>query len=76
LIPEISPEATQVKQPLLFVAFTGDILALPIIADSIHAQYVKGPVTRKEVGGDHWGAESHAEELNGILLEWIQGLDS
>ncbi|KAJ7321028.1 alpha/beta-hydrolase [Mycena albidolilacea] len=73
---QISPEATQVKQPLLFVAFTGDILALPIIGDSIHAQYVKGPVTRKEIGGDHWGAESHAEELNGILLEWIQGLDS
>ncbi|KAF7363000.1 hypothetical protein MVEN_00651700 [Mycena venus] len=73
---QISPEATQVKQRLLFVAFTDDILALPVIGNSTHAQYAKGPVTRKEIGRDHWGAESHAEELNAILLEWIQGLVS
>ncbi|KAJ7438909.1 alpha/beta-hydrolase [Mycena galericulata] len=73
---QISPEAAQVKQPILFVVFTGDILALPIIGDSILAQYAKGPVTRKEIDGAHYGAESHAEELNPILLEWIQGLGS
>jgi len=72
---QISPEAVEVKQPVLFVAFTGDILVLPIMVDTIHAQYAKGAVTRKEIGGDHWGVESHAEELNDILLEWIHGLD-
>ncbi|KAJ7914107.1 alpha/beta-hydrolase [Mycena leptocephala] len=73
---QISPAAAEVKQPLLFVTFTGDILVLPMMVDSIHAHYAKGPLTRKEIGGDHWGVESHAEELNGILLEWIRGLDS
>ncbi|KAJ7434780.1 alpha/beta-hydrolase [Mycena galericulata] len=72
---QIPPEAAEVKQPLLYVAFTGDILALPRIADAVHAQYVTGPVTRREVAGDHWAAEAHsAGELNVILLEWVRGL--
>jgi len=73
---KISPEAAKVKQPLLYVAFTVDCVSLPASADAIHAQYAKGPVTRKEIGGDHWGVESHADELNEILLEWLRGLDS
>jgi hypothetical protein len=73
---EISPEAAEVKQPLLFVAFTSDCIWLPIMGDTVHAKYVKGEVTRKEITGDHWGVESHAEELSVILLEWLRGLDS
>ncbi|KAJ7913192.1 alpha/beta-hydrolase [Mycena leptocephala] len=72
---KISPEAAEIKQPLLFVAFTGDCVSLPIMGDTVHAKYAKGPATRKEIGGDHWGAESHAEEINKILLEWLRGLD-
>ncbi|KAF7333351.1 Esterase/Lipase [Mycena venus] len=73
---KISPAAAEVKQPLLYVAFTGDCVSLPAMADTVHARYAKGPVTRKGIGGDHWGVESHAAELNGILLEWLRGLDS
>ncbi|KAJ6583497.1 alpha/beta-hydrolase [Mycena vulgaris] len=73
---KISSEAAEVKQPLLFVAFTSDCIWLPIMGDTLHAKYVKGPVTQKEIGGDHWGVESHAEELSAILLEWLRGLDS
>ncbi|KAJ7874551.1 hypothetical protein B0H14DRAFT_3859812 [Mycena olivaceomarginata] len=62
---KISPEAAEVKQPLLFVAFTSDCIWLPIMGDTVHAKYVKGEVTRKEITGDHWGVESHAEELSG-----------
>ncbi|KAJ7770958.1 alpha/beta-hydrolase [Mycena olivaceomarginata] len=75
VFPEISPEAAEIKQPLLFVAFTGDCLSLPIFGDTTHAKYAKGKVTRKEIGAGHWGTESHAEELNGILHEWLRGLD-
>jgi hypothetical protein len=46
------------------------------MGDTVHAKYVKGQVTRKEITGDHWGVESHAEELSVILLEWLRGLDS
>jgi pimeloyl-ACP methyl ester carboxylesterase len=72
---EIPPEAAEIKQPLLFVAFTGDCVGLPIMGDTVHAKYAKGPVTRKEIDGDHWGAESHAGEINEILLEWLRGLN-
>ncbi|KAJ7346438.1 hypothetical protein DFH08DRAFT_961857 [Mycena albidolilacea] len=75
VFPEISPEAAEVKQPLLFVAFTGDCLSLPIFGDTTHAKYAKGKLTRKEIGAGHWGTESHAEELNEILHEWLRGLD-
>ncbi|KAJ7642024.1 alpha/beta-hydrolase [Roridomyces roridus] len=71
---QISDSAAQVHQPLLYVAFTGDILALPMIADAYHSRYAKGTVTRKEIPAGHWGPESHAEELNVILFEWIGGL--
>jgi pimeloyl-ACP methyl ester carboxylesterase len=72
---EIPPEAAEIKQPLLFVAFTGDCVGLPIMGDTVHAKYAKGPVMRKEIDGDHWGAESHAGEINEILLEWLRGLN-
>ncbi|KAJ7845852.1 alpha/beta-hydrolase [Mycena olivaceomarginata] len=55
---------------------TSDCIWLPIMGDTVHAKYVKGEVTRKEITGDHWGVESHAEELSVILLEWLRGLDS
>ncbi|KAJ7176129.1 alpha/beta-hydrolase [Mycena crocata] len=66
--------AYDIAQPLLFVAFTADRISLPIFGDTTTRMYAKGSVTRKEVDGDHWVAESHSPQLNDILLEWIKGL--
>ncbi|KAJ7310694.1 alpha/beta-hydrolase [Mycena albidolilacea] len=66
--------ARDIAQPFLYVAFNKDIVALPAFADGSTKKYAKGPVTRKEVDGDHWGVMSHAVELNAILVEWIGGL--
>ncbi|KAJ7888352.1 alpha/beta-hydrolase [Mycena olivaceomarginata] len=73
---KLSPSARDIAQPFLYVAFTKDYLALPILSDPIHGKYVKGPMTRKEIDGDHWGVMSHAAELNEILLEWMGSLAS
>ncbi|KAJ7882476.1 alpha/beta-hydrolase [Mycena leptocephala] len=76
---KISPEAAEVKQPLLFVAFTGDCVSLPILADTSHAKYAKGPVTRKEIGGDHWGLSPMRRRLTRYCLNgsgaWISDAD-
>ncbi|KAJ6614936.1 alpha/beta-hydrolase [Mycena sp. CBHHK59/15] len=64
-----------IRQPCLFVAFTRDVIGLPLFGDGTHTKYVTGAYTRKEVAGGHWGVESHADELNQILLEWLGGLD-
>ncbi|KAJ7212991.1 alpha/beta-hydrolase [Mycena pura] len=66
--------ARDIAQPLLYVAFNKDIVALPAFADANTKKYAKGPVMRREVDGDHWGVMSHAAELNAILVEWIGGL--
>ncbi|KAJ7716680.1 alpha/beta-hydrolase [Mycena olivaceomarginata] len=66
--------ARDVAQPFLYVAFTKDYVALPVFFDGNTKKYAKGPVTRKEIDGDHWGVMSHAAELNAILAEWIGGL--
>ena len=71
---EVLPAAWDFAQPLLFVAFTEDLVALPIFGDTTHSKYAKGPVTRNEINGDHWGAMSHAAELNEMLLQWMNGL--
>jgi pimeloyl-ACP methyl ester carboxylesterase len=71
---ELPPAARNIAQPFLYVAFNKDIVALPAFADGNTKKYAKGPVTRKEVDGDHWGVMSHAAELNAILVEWIGGL--
>ncbi|KAJ7179748.1 alpha/beta-hydrolase [Mycena filopes] len=70
----ISPAASDVSQPLLFIAFAADPVAMPVFGDSAHKLSAKGPVTRKEVGGDHWAIESHGDEINEILLQWVEGL--
>ncbi|KAJ7673692.1 alpha/beta-hydrolase, partial [Mycena polygramma] len=67
--------AGEIKQPLLFVAFKDDPLGVPARVDANHAKYAKGPVTRREIEGDHWALQSHATELNTILLEWLEGLN-
>ncbi|KAF8212752.1 alpha/beta-hydrolase [Mycena galopus ATCC 62051] len=72
---KVSPKAAEIHQPLLFIAFAEDCLTLPIMGDTAHAKYAKGKVTRKEISAGHWGVESNAEELNGILLDWFRGLD-
>ncbi|KAJ7177611.1 alpha/beta-hydrolase [Mycena filopes] len=70
----ISPAAADVLQPLLFIAFTKDNVALPAFGDRSHNTYAKGPVTRKEVDGDHWAVESHPAEISNILLQWVEAL--
>ncbi|KAJ7660227.1 hypothetical protein DFH06DRAFT_1401625 [Mycena polygramma] len=67
---------TDIAQPLLYVAFTADIVGVPAIGDTNHAKYAKGTVTRREVAADHWGVSSHADEINAMLLEWLEGLES
>ncbi|KAJ7691156.1 alpha/beta-hydrolase [Mycena rosella] len=68
-------EAHDVTQPLLFVACTRDPICVPVIWDTNHEKYAKGPVTRREIEGDHWVLESHAAEVSCILHEWVKGLD-
>ncbi|KAF8152127.1 hypothetical protein K438DRAFT_1623432, partial [Mycena galopus ATCC 62051] len=63
-----------IAQLLLFVACNNDRVAVPAFGGGDHAKYAKGPVTRKEVDGDHCGLISHAREVNEILLEWIRNL--
>ncbi|KAJ7499636.1 alpha/beta-hydrolase [Mycena latifolia] len=72
---KVSPAAYILNQPILFVAFNKDSIALPMFGDGTHGQYAKGAVTRKEVDGDHWAVISHASELNSFLLEWMEGLN-
>ncbi|KAF8211157.1 alpha/beta-hydrolase [Mycena galopus ATCC 62051] len=71
---KLPPAARDIAQPLLYFACNKDLVSLPIFGDSQHAKYVKGPVTRKEIDGDHWGIISHAAEVNEKLLEWIESL--
>ncbi|KAJ7722821.1 alpha/beta-hydrolase [Mycena metata] len=71
---DASISAGEFTQPLLFIAFTKDNVALPVFGDSAHKKYAKGPVTRKEINGDHWAVESHTSEINDILLQWVEGL--
>ncbi|KAJ7087044.1 alpha/beta-hydrolase [Mycena crocata] len=66
--------AYDIAQSLFFVAFTAEFPGLPSLGDMSHGKHAKGPVTRKEVAGDHWAVESHAGELNQWLLEWIEAL--
>lgn len=73
---DVPSTSYNLTQPLLFVAFKKDYIALPIFGDTTHGQYAKGTVTRKEVDGDHWAVVSHAHELNEMLLEWMKGLNT
>ncbi|KAJ6493063.1 alpha/beta-hydrolase [Mycena sanguinolenta] len=68
---KLPPTARDITQPLLFVAFNKDCIALPAFGDMIHGQYAKGLVTRKEIDADHWGLTSHAAEVNEMVLEWV-----
>ncbi|KAJ6562347.1 alpha/beta-hydrolase [Mycena capillaripes] len=72
---KVSPVACEVASPLIFVAFTNDHVSRPIFGDSSHKKYARGKVTRKEIAADHWGVMSHADELNEILLQWIETLE-
>ncbi|KAF7342196.1 Esterase/Lipase [Mycena venus] len=69
------PATWEFHQSLLFVAFNRDCIALPVFSDTTHNKYAKGPVTREEISGDHWGVMSHAGELSEMLLKWLGGLD-
>ncbi|KAJ7722814.1 alpha/beta-hydrolase, partial [Mycena metata] len=70
----ISTTAKEVTQPLLYIPFTEDLIAPPVLGDTSMDRFAKGPATREEVEGDHWAVQSHASEVNDILLRWIQGL--
>ncbi|KAF7342198.1 Epoxide hydrolase [Mycena venus] len=69
------PTAWEFQQPLLFVAFNRDFIGLPVFGDMAHSKYAKGPVTREEIDGDHWGVLSHPGELSEMLLKWMGGLN-
>ncbi|KAF7311282.1 Esterase/Lipase [Mycena kentingensis (nom. inval.)] len=72
-----APESTvTLTKPVLFVAFNKDPIGVPLLGTEIHAEFVKPAtnITNKEVDADHWAVLSHAEQLNGWLLEWIQAL--
>ncbi|KAJ7982832.1 alpha/beta-hydrolase [Mycena polygramma] len=70
----VSSEFFNINQPILFVAFNKDPIALPRFGDETHSEFVKGPYTRKDIDGDHWAVMSHPSELNNILLEWVKDL--
>ncbi|KAJ7660229.1 alpha/beta-hydrolase [Mycena polygramma] len=72
----IDSEKAKVKVPLLYIAFDGDAVGMPKVNDFIHAGYADKTVTRKSIAeADHWGLESHAEEVNAFLKEWLESLD-
>ncbi|KAJ6476950.1 alpha/beta-hydrolase [Mycena sanguinolenta] len=68
---KLSAAAREFAHPLLYIACTKDYVVVPILGDSTHGKYAKGPVTRKEIDADHWGPMSHAAEVNEMLLEWL-----
>lgn len=73
-ITEVPSESYNLNHPVLFVAFTEDVIAIPAFGDGTHTQYVKGPYTRRELAGDHWAVATKADEVNMMLLEWTEGL--
>ncbi|KAJ7447864.1 alpha/beta-hydrolase [Mycena galericulata] len=73
----VSAVNCKVKQPLLFIAFTGDCISLPAFGDAVHNDadnVLTDMVTRAEVQGDHWAVESHGGEINNLILNWIGSL--
>lgn len=70
----VPSETIELKKPVLFVGFKDDPIGRPDFADAVHAATVKGPLTRKEVDGDHWAVMSHVEILDDMLLDWVNGL--
>ncbi|KAF7320763.1 Esterase/Lipase [Mycena chlorophos] len=73
---KISESAALITNPHLFIGFSKDPVCRPEFGASSHAPYVRPPsnLTNKVVEGDHWALLSHAEEVNGILLEWVEGV--
>ncbi|KAK7028516.1 epoxide hydrolase [Favolaschia claudopus] len=71
---KLPASARDIHHPVLYIAFTKDFVALPIVMDKTHEKYIKGPLTRKEVAGDHWALMSHPKEVNEISKEWLEGL--
>ncbi|KAJ7459362.1 alpha/beta-hydrolase [Mycena latifolia] len=73
---QVADDATHtLRQPLLFVACTRDLICVPTLWDANHSKYAKGGFTRRELEADHWVHESHPAELNRVLDEWLHGLD-
>ncbi|KAJ7048342.1 alpha/beta-hydrolase [Mycena amicta] len=72
----IPQTAYTLNKPVLFVAFNKDPIGLPLFGLASHAEFVKPEtnLTNKALEGDHWAVLSHAEELNGMLLEWVERL--
>ncbi|KAJ7060091.1 Alpha/Beta hydrolase protein [Mycena amicta] len=73
---EIPQTAYTLNKPVLFIAFNKDPIGLPMFGLATHAEFVKPEtnLTNKAVVGDHWAVLSQADELNQILLEWVEGL--
>ncbi|KAJ7636276.1 alpha/beta-hydrolase [Roridomyces roridus] len=63
-------------QPILFIGFNKDVVARPEFARAVHqdTEKVVGKVTDREVAADHWGMESHPQEVNNYILEWLNEL--
>ncbi|KAJ7060099.1 alpha/beta-hydrolase [Mycena amicta] len=73
---KIPQTAYTLNKPVLFIAFTKDPIGLPMFGLATHAEFVKPEthLTNKAVEGDHWAVMSQAEELNRMLLEWVEVL--
>ncbi|KAF7305230.1 hypothetical protein HMN09_00773700 [Mycena chlorophos] len=73
---KIPESAAIISTPLLFIAFTDDTICLPELGYETHAACVQpqSNLTTKAVEGDHWALLSNAEEVNEVLVEWIEGL--
>ena len=66
----------EIQHPVFFGAALKDEICLPMFGKAALQRLAKGPVTIREFDGDHWFAISHAEELNGELLAWSEGLNA
>ncbi|KAK7063504.1 epoxide hydrolase [Favolaschia claudopus] len=72
---QLPSSARDVFQPVLYIAFTADNLGPKAMAEMAHTQYVKGPLTNREVeGAGHWGLMSHPTEISHFILEWLEAL--
>ncbi|KAJ7177599.1 alpha/beta-hydrolase, partial [Mycena filopes] len=57
---KIPASAHEVTVPLLYIPFTSDRIAPPILGATSHDRFAKGPVTTREVGCGHWGGLEQA----------------
>ena len=66
------PEAAwHVKKPALYIAATRDHVSFPALAKKTMEQYLPH-AELKELDAGHWPQFEATEELNGMLVEWLE----